>query len=374
MSTTRTNTTARRLAHLYRARWAARMATAALACGIGMVVAPGVVHAAKPSPASDLGSLHGADAYGSARAVNRAGRVVGNAYDTETGSTRQAQWWQGTVVAWGDCCGSGLGVPVAINRTGEVAGYNEGGFDTYPVYWSASGVAVELPGLPGGNTRGAAHDINDAGYVAGYTRDANGQSRHAVLWRGGVLEVDLGFMGQAGPGYANQSMAYGLNNQNVVVGTALIGNDYHAFSWQDGVFTDLGLGVAREVTDDGLTIAGTAPGGMPVVWRGGVRSYLPALGGGAIAYGHTLSAMNNKGQAVGFAPAVKAPYLDTAVLWRGGKAIDLGRYPGGTVSRAYGISDQGVVVGEGNLVPNGPMHALRWTLRAGGVAQVELQD
>ena len=38
------------------------------------------------------------------------------------------------------------------------------------------------------------------------------------------------------------------------------------------------------------------------------------------------------------------------VLWRGGKAIDLGRYPGGTVSRAYGVNDKGQIVGEGNLV------------------------
>jgi uncharacterized membrane protein len=63
--------------------------------------------------------------------------------------------------------------------------------------------------------------------------------------------------------------------------------------------------------------------------------------------------------------------FDTAVMWRGGHAIDLGRYPGGTVSRAFGVNDQGKVVGEGNLVPDGPMRALRWTIKPGQAAVVE---
>jgi probable HAF family extracellular repeat protein len=275
-------------------------------------------------------------------------------------------------VAWSECCGSGLGVPNAINRAGEVAGYNEGGFDTYPVFWSKTGAAIELPGQPGGNGRGAAGDINDAGLVAGYTRDPDGVGRHAVLWQAGLLVRDLGFMGQAAPGQANQTLAYGLNNQNQVVGAGLVGSEFHAFVWSDGTFTDLGAGAALDVTDDGSVIVGTAPGGVPVVWRSGVRSFLPGLGGAQVAYGHIVSAMNNKGLVVGYAPSPKPPYLDTAVLWRG-KAIDLGRYPGGTVSRAYGLNDKGEVVGEGNLAPDGPMHALRWTLKTGQASRAELQ-
>lgn len=51
------------------------------------------------------------------------------------------------------------------------------------------------------------------------------------------------------------------------------------------------------------------------------------------------------------------------MLWRKGKAINLGRAGSGTVSRAYGINDSGQIVGEGNVVAGGPMHALRWTVR-----------
>ncbi|MFO1338236.1 MAG: hypothetical protein U1F53_08365 [Burkholderiaceae bacterium] len=341
----------------------------ALACGLALLLSAGPALAAK---AVDLGVLNGG-IYSSARAINNKGQTIGNAMDGITFSTGQVLWNKTAIQDWSHCCGSGLGVPKAINLSREAAGYNEGGFDTYPVYWSSNGTAVELPGLPGGNGRGAAGDINNAGLVAGHTRAADGFSRHAVLWQGGVLVRDLGFMGGADNGVANQSRAYGINNAGVVVGDAIVGSDFHAFRWVDGVFTDLGPGTALDITDDGATIFGNAPGLIPVLWRNGVRENLPALGGGKTAYGHLAMAMNNLGDVVGYAPALKAPSFDTAVLWRGGKAIDLGRYPGGTVSRAYGVNDKGQVVGEGNLVPDGPMHGLRWTVKPGQAVVVELQ-
>lgn len=341
----------------------------ALACCLAGLLAAGQAEAAK---AVDLGVLNGG-IYSSARAINNKGQAIGNALDGVTLSYHQALWNKTVIQDWSACCGSGLGVPKAINLSREAAGYNEGGFDTYPVFWSSTGAAVELPGLPGGNGRGAAGDINDAGVVAGYTRAPDGASRHAVLWQGGALLRDLGFMGTADSGVANQSLAYGINNAGVVVGASIVGSQFHAFSWRDGQFTDLGPGTALGVTEDGATIFGNAPGAIPVLWRNGVRENLPALGGGQTAYGHLAMAMNNLGDVVGYAPALKAPYRDTAVLWRGGKAIDLGRYPGGTVSRAFGVNDKGQIVGEGNLVADGPMHALRWTVKPGQAVAVELQ-
>jgi probable HAF family extracellular repeat protein len=263
-------------------------------------------------------------------------------------------------------------VPKSLNGSLEAVGYVAAGYDDRPVYWNAAGVATELPPRPGGNGRGQAADINDAGYVVGHTRDAGGSSRHAVVWHRTSFYLDLGFMGQSTPGLANQSLAHGINNAGDVVGESLVGSEFHAFLWRNGQFTDLGPGTALDITTSGL-ILGNAPGFIPVLWRGGVREYLPALSGAGVAYAHIALAINNLGDVVGYAPATKAPYLDTAVLWRGGKAINLGRYPGGTVSRAYGLNDKGQVVGEGNLVPDGPMHALRWTAKAGQPAVVELQ-
>ncbi len=341
----------------------------ALAFGLAGLLAAGQAQAAK---AVDLGVLNGG-IYSSARAINNKGQAIGNALDGVTLDTRQVLWNKTVIQEWSQCCGSGLGVPKAINLSREAAGYNEGGFDTYPVYWSSTGAALELPGLPGGSGRGAAGDINNAGTVAGYTMEAGSFSRHAVLWQNGVLVRDLGFMGSADNGVTNHSRAYGINDSGVVVGDSIVGSVFHAFSWRDGSFTDLGPGTALDVTADGTIIFGNAPGFIPVLWRNGVRENLPALGGGKTAYGHWAMAMNNLADVVGYAPALKAPYFDTAVLWRGGKAIDLGRYPGGTVSRAFGVNDKGQIVGEGNLEPDGPMHGLRWTVKPGQAVVVELQ-
>jgi probable HAF family extracellular repeat protein len=51
------------------------------------------------------------------------------------------------------------------------------------------------------------------------------------------------------------------------------------------------------------------------------------------------------------------------VLWRNGEAINLGTWPGGLNSKAYGINDAGQIVGEGD-VGDGRSHALLWTVTA----------
>ena len=140
---------------------------------------------------------------------------------------------------------------------------------------------------------------------------------------------------------------------------------------RNGVVKTLDAGFALDINDTGL-IAGYAPGLVPVLWRNDVREYLPGLDG-PVAYGHTITSLNNAGDLVGYAFPKSGPLYSTAVLWRNGKAIDLGRYPGGTISAAYGINDKGQIVGEGNIVPGGPMHALRWTVKSGPLPMIELE-
>jgi probable HAF family extracellular repeat protein len=318
--------------------------------------------AVQAAPPVDMGDLNGGG-YGSARAINALGVSVGQVLDGQTLSFKQAAWKGLKIRELSACCGAGLGVLTAVNLAREAVGYESAGYASSPYYWNAQGEPVQLPALPGGIGWGFAYDINDAGQIVGLSRAAD-NTRHAVIWQRTDAPVDLGFMGEPDPGMENQSIAHGINQAGKVVGESIVGNAFHAFVWQAGVFTDLGLGTALDINDSDL-VFGNAPGMVPVLWRQGQRSYLPALSGQKVAYGHTARALNNAGDVVGWAPALAAPYQDTAVLWRKGRAIDLGRYPGGTLSRAYGINHQGQIVGEGNLEPGGPVHALRWTVKPG---------
>jgi probable HAF family extracellular repeat protein len=68
------------------------------------------------------------------------------------------------------------------------------------------GEIKDLGTLPGGSRSGA-YNINAAGWIAGWSDDADGEA-HAVVWRDGVIR-DLG------PG-----RAVGINNRGQVVGSA----------------------------------------------------------------------------------------------------------------------------------------------------------
>jgi len=312
---------------------------------------------AAPAPV-DLGGLPGGT-YSSARAINARGEVIGLATDGQTFAYKQVLWVAGAISERSQCCAAGLGVPRAINRHREAAGYADEGYEDGHWYWNAEGIAIRLPGLPDGIDRGSAYDINDKGLIVGYSLDSR-LRRHAVVWKRAAFARDLSLI----LGGTN-SAATGVNNGGDIVGDV----DGQVFRLSHGRVTTFGLGTALDINDAGL-VAGYAPGQVPVLWRDGVREYLPGLDG-PIAYGHTITGLNNAGDVVGYAFPQQGPLYSTAVLWRGGKAIDLGRYPGGTISAAYGINDKGQIVGEGNVAPGGPMHALRWTVGPGRAPFVE---
>jgi probable HAF family extracellular repeat protein len=336
-----------------------RAASAGPAFGLALALALACSSASAGPVPVDLGGLPGGS-YSSARVINAKGRIMGLATDPQTFAFEQVMWVQGAISVRSACCAAGLGVPRALNRSLEAAGYADEGYEDGHWYWNAAGTPIRLPGLPGGIDRGSAFDINDAGLIVGYSVDTS-LRRHAVVWNRTTFALDLG--NELG---ATNSEATGINNLGDIVGDA----DGVVFVRRGAAVTTLGAGTALDINDAGL-VAGYAPGMVPVLWRNGVREYLPGLYGG-IAYGHTITSLNNVGDLVGFTFQRLGPLYNTAVLWRRGKAIDLGRYPGGTVSAAYGINDKGQIVGEGNVEPGGPMHALRWTVKPGLAPTVEL--
>ena len=113
--------------------------------------------------------------------------------------------------------------------------------------------------------------INDRGDVVGY----KGSNNHAALWRDGAV-VDLGDL----PGGYDSSVAYDINNDGQIVGKSgvTIPSDLpffyeHAFSWQDGVLTDLNdlideqsgwiLKSATAINDEGQIIGSGLLNGVP---------------------------------------------------------------------------------------------------------------
>ena len=76
-------------------------------------------------------------------------------------------------------------------------------------------------------------------------------------------------------------------------------------------------------------------------------------GGGASG----ASAVNNRGQAVGWADPSGSP-RERAALFDQGRVIDLGIPPGYTDARADDINDSGQIVGSGTSTTQSPQHAI----------------
>lgn len=316
----------------------------------------------------DLGGLY-TGGFSSALALSPSGQAIGIAMRDGDFQTINAQWSpSGSISAMPDCCSGFLAMPASINRSGQAVGSHQATRDHWAaVQWAADGSSHYLPSL-GSFGLGRVFSINDAGQSVGSSVEDGGAQR-AVRWNADGSITQLGSMGQPDPGYLPFHEGHGINKKGVVVGTALVGSAFRAFSWQAGVYTDLGLGNATHINDKGV-VAGLAPGRIPVTWKRGTMRYLHGRDGGKRAYGHEVLGLNNLGDMVGFGPSPGVGVHNIAVLWRAGAAITLGHHPGGNHSVATGINDAGMIVGYGNLVDGGPMRALRWTV-TGALVQVE---
>ena len=178
--------------------------------------------------------------------------------------------------------------------------------------------------------------------------------------------TDLGTLG------GTWGRAWAINNDGAVVGYATLAGDtaLHAFFWRKGVMTDLGalaggpysaafsindndevVGLSETSVPDPENTCGDSLVCLPVLWRDGVITALPTLGG----INGQASAINNRGQVVGIAetdqtdPKCKTPVLKPTV-WEGGQARALSTAPfrdgivGGAAGPA-GNNNRGQVVG-----------------------------
>jgi probable HAF family extracellular repeat protein len=358
-----------------------------------LAAAPARVHAAVRYTVVDLGTLGGGFGYGST--LNGKGHLAGQsvpAAGTATGTPAAGVRVQhcflshdGTMTDLGTL-GGPSSICSGINDADQVAG----GADTadgnrHAFLWDA-GTMTDL-GTLGGDDSWAVN-VNNRGQVVGFSTTLPGQQleqpgTHAFLWENGKM-TDLGTLG------GDYSRANGINDAGQVVGAADTAEGaVHPFLWDHGMMIDLGLlpgfngGRAIRINAKGQ-VAGfgqdpigtpTATSKVPVrhafLWENGKLTDLGLLGGlSSLAF-----AVNNRGQVVGWAD-VAAPVGATPVasaagipatthgfIWENGTMTDLnGLIPtdgGWVIDTVWNINDEGQIAGSGQI--SGETHAVLLT-------------
>lgn len=187
--------------------------------------------------------------------------------------------------------------------------------------------------LGGASSRGS--DINERGWVAGFSDRANG-ARHATLWQHGSL-IDLRTLG----GRNSNVQWHGLNNRGMVVGISeLAERDSLREDWSCDPFFPPSAATTNKVC-------------RGFWWQDGVMRPLPTLGG---THSYATS-VNDQNQVVGWAETrVHDPTCDPnspqvlqfrAVLWepKKNRKRELPPYRGDSTSAATAINERGQVVG-----------------------------
>lgn len=186
---------------------------------------------------------------------------------------------------------------------------------------------------------GQARAINSFGTIVGFS--GTFAAHHAFSYSDGVM-TDLGTLGGA------NSAAASINNAGIIAGTSDSGSGYwHGFSYGGGRMTDLGVFTSYYSYANGINDSGTIAGS---VWTSGNKDHAAFYSGGQWTDLGTLggnysaaAAINSRGAIVGWSDL---RYGTHAFLYQAGVMTDLGTF-GGSVSYGLDINDNGVVVGYG---------------------------
>lgn len=264
----------------------------------------------------------------------------------------------------------------------------------------------DLPGL--GGTSSGGNSINNQTWVAGYSRLTGDQTRHAALWRSGLLS-DLGTLG--GP---NSSVTWNVKNtEGVIVGisqtadpeplgefwssAAFYGAPFNigfinlGFVWEQNQLRGLpnfpggnngfatgannlrqAVGWAENDVHDPTCVSPQVLQFRPAMWSLGPPDEiqdLPLISGDTSG---AATAINDNGQIVGISgicdQAIGRHTAKHAVLWENAGVTDLGNLGAEWWNTPTAINQRGDIVGfagdpafvEGDIV-----HAFMWTREDG---------
>jgi probable HAF family extracellular repeat protein len=219
---------------------------------------------------------------------------------------------------------------------------------------------LDEPSLGGTNSR--ANSINNRAWLAGYSNLPGNGSRHAALWRDGVL-TDLGTLG--GP---NSAVTWSVKaNSGIIAGIS-----------QTAMADPLGEAWSSAAFYPGATGSGFINLGF--VWENGVMRALPTLGGNN---GFATGA-NSRGEVVGWAensvrdptcvPPQQLQFRPVVYGKKSGDISELPLVPGDTSGAATGINERGDAVGISGICDQAvgrytARHAVVWD-KHGGVTDI----
>jgi probable HAF family extracellular repeat protein len=276
----------------------------------------------------DLGTLGGNNSFG--LGGNAEGQVVGYA-DVSGGATSHAVLWdEGTITDLGALGGpDGFSYAQLINNNHQIVGGSTTADGTFHGFLWDRGVMTDLGTLGGPNSFG--NGINDRGQIVGGATVSDVANPilgfppyYGTLWdRGEIITLTPGV----------PAAAFNINNKSQVVGRLLVpdpkeGGVAHAFLWQEGVLTDLGVPAGDDnseamslnnhgqiVGDSGVGFIESYIQDRALLWDNGARADLNTLIPSGSGY-HLIVAfdVNARGEIVVCAVQQSTGHIHAALL------------------------------------------------------------